>query len=57
MTIQNRCHKVFFEAYTKEQLSLFNTNNINEYYYSVLDTPGKIINTTNEQVVKDARIL
>lgn len=49
-TIQNRCYKVFFEPYTKEQLSFFNTNNINEYYYSVLDTPGKIISTNNEQV-------
>lgn len=42
-TILNRCHRLYFEPYKKESLSLFNKGDIKEdIVYSIYNTPGKI---------------
>ena len=47
-TILNRCIKYTFEPYTKEQVEQITNTAVNELAFTILKTPGKLINLTDK---------
>lgn len=47
-TVLNRCIKYHFEPYTKEQLEQITATTINDIAFKIFQTPGKLLNLTEE---------